>query len=42
MQIDVKNKHTGFIAAPALIENAEMIPTIIRTNANGFATSEII
>ena len=42
LQINVYNKHTGFIAASALIENAEVISTTINVNANGLATSEII
>ncbi len=35
---EIKNKnkfHTGFNAAPALTEKADVIPIIIRTNANG-------
>jgi hypothetical protein len=42
LQINVYNKHTGLIAAPALIENAEVIPTTLNTNANGLTTSDII
>ena len=34
--------HTGLIAAPEFAANAEVIPTIMRTNANGLATSEIM
>ncbi len=40
--MNINNLHTGFIAAPALIENEEIIPAIINKNANGFATSDII
>ncbi len=40
--MNINNLHTGFIAAPALIENAEIIPIVINKNANGFATSDII
>jgi hypothetical protein len=34
--------HTGLIAAPALIENAQIIPVTISAYANGMAVFEII
>jgi hypothetical protein len=33
--------HTGLIAAPALIENAQIIPVTISANANGLADFDI-
>lgn len=32
---------TGFIAAPQFVANADVMATIIKTNANGFPVSEM-
>jgi hypothetical protein len=34
--------HTGLIAAPALIENAQIMPVTISAYANGWAAFDII
>ena len=41
-QINIYNLHTGLIAAPALIENAQIIPVTISANANDLADFDII
>jgi len=40
-QMNIYLGHTGLIAAPALIENAQIIPVTISANANGLADFDI-
>jgi hypothetical protein len=42
LQINIYNLHTGLIAAPALIENAQIMPVTISAYANGLADWDII
>ncbi len=41
LQMNIYLGHTGLIAAPALIENAQIIPVTISANANGLADFDI-
>ena len=41
-QVNIQCLHTGLIAAPALIENAQIMPVMISAYANGIATFDII
>jgi hypothetical protein len=42
LQINIYKLHTGLIAAPALSENAQIMPVTISANANGVAAFDII
>ncbi len=42
LQINIHNLHTGLIAAPALIENAQIMAITISAYANGWADFDVI